>query len=62
MFLFVSQFSLEDEITKNVEVTKDLWAKVGEQFLEEEASRDRRVKDQIDFPFEQPKHYPDKGK
>ena len=56
-----SPSSLEDEIPKIVEETSEIWLQVGDQYLHEEASRDKRVKEQMDFPFEQPEHYPKKG-
>ena len=46
----------------NVEESRKLWSDVGAQWLAEEAKRDKRVKDRIEFPEEEPRHYPQNGK
>ena len=52
-------FRLEDEMPFNSDETFRLWSHVGEDFLSQAASRDKRVKEQIDFPAEPPAHYPE---
>ena len=52
-------FRLEDEMPFNSEETFRLWSHVGEDFLSQAASRDKRVKEQVDFPAEPPTHYPE---
>ena len=53
---------LEDEMESNRTKVRDLWEEGAQKWIEEEAKRDKRVKDMIDFPFKAPKHYPENGK
>ena len=54
--------NLCDSVEANVEESRKLWSDVGAQWLAEEAKRDKRVKDRIEFPEEEPRHYPQNGK
>ena len=56
-FLLFLILRLEDEMPFNSDETFELWSKVGEQFLTE--SKDKWVKQQVDFPAEAPRHYPE---
>lgn len=52
---------LEDESPDNVVQCDKMWRQVGNSWLEEEAIRDKRIKDLIDFPSPPPSHYPSEG-
>ena len=56
--------SLEDETPSIKEETWKLWNQVGKQWVEDEASRDEKLKEQLDFQgaAELPTHYPSDSK
>ena len=56
-------FSLDDDFPDNVSQSRQLWEKVGQAWIFDEAQRDSRMKDRIDFQCEQsqPRHYPADG-
>ena len=43
----------------NSDETFQLWSQVGDQFLSEAVAKDKRVKEQVDFPADPPSHYPE---
>ena len=43
---------LDDEFAENAARCRELWDRVGRQWAQEEASRDTRVKDRLDFEHE----------
>ena len=55
--------SLDDDFPDNVSQSRQLWEKVGQAWIFDEAQRDSRMKDRIDFQCEQsqPRHYPADG-
>ena len=52
---------LEDESPENVDKARESWTLAGNKWIEEEAKRDKRLKDLCDFPIDEPKHYPSNG-
>jgi hypothetical protein len=52
---------LQDELPQNRDETLSLWTEAGDQYAAEEAGRDKRIKDQLDFPPDPPRHYPKHG-
>ena len=42
----------------NINETFELWTEVGDLYSAEAAARDKRVKEQVDFPADPPSHYP----
>jgi len=54
---------LEDEDPQIATSTREKWLQVGAKFLSEEASKDKRIKDAVDFPEENDSkmHYPEKS-
>ena len=57
LFLLIS---LEDETPNVREEIWNLWSEVGKKWVEEEAKRDNKIKEQLDFQgaAEPPSHYP----
>jgi len=50
--------SLEDEQNEVKLLSRRNFEQAGAKFCLEEAQRDKRVKEWMDFPDEQPQHYP----
>lgn len=53
--------TLEDETISTQEEIWKMWSQVGKKWVEEEATRDDKIKEQLDFQGaeQQPDHYPD---
>lgn len=58
--LFGKIFSLEDETPSTKEAVWKLWSQIGKKWVEDEATRDDKMKEQLDFQgaSEPPTHFP----
>ncbi len=52
---------LEDELEEVSSTVWKLWEFAGQKWLEEEAKRDKRIKDMLDFPSEKEYNLPTGG-
>ena len=57
-------FSLEDENPSTRETIWKIWGQIGKKWVEDEATRDEKMKEQLDFQgaSEPPTHFPSDSK
>ena len=62
--VIVCIFSLEDENPSTRETIWKLWGQIGKKWVEDEATRDEKMKEQLDFQgaSEPPTHFPSDSK